>query len=151
MREGLLMPAFETDLAFEGNITSTPQLKTGNGQTYTRFLLATTDRNKVAGQWVDGERTSIPCVAFGQEAEMICRTFQKGDLLVAAGRFAMGTRRNKDGVLVPDNQLTVKLVGPSPRFTAVHIDRDRRPAPETGPVVTPTTTWETKTPGSGIA
>ncbi|PPG03370.1 hypothetical protein C5E06_13350 [Pseudoclavibacter sp. RFBI5] len=39
MREGLLMPAFETDLAFEGNFTSTPQLKTGGGQSYTRFLL----------------------------------------------------------------------------------------------------------------
>ena len=145
------MPAFETDLAFEGNITSTPQLKTGNGQTYTRFLLATTDRNKVAGQWVDGERTSIPCVAFGQEAEMICRTFQRGHMVVAAGRFTMGARRNSEGVVVPDNQLTIRMIGASPRFATVHIEPAQRAQPETGTVVAPTTDWAVKAPGSGLA
>ncbi|PPF38527.1 single-stranded DNA-binding protein [Pseudoclavibacter sp. AY1H1] len=139
------MPAFETDMAIEGNITTTPELKTKGEQIYTRFLLAKNDRNKVDGAWVNGERTSVPCVAYGQEAEMICRTFQSGDLVVAAGRYVMGTRNGK-----PSNQLTVKLVGPSPRFTAVHIDRERRTAPETGPVVDATTTWATKTPGSGL-
>lgn len=139
------MPAFETDLSVEGNITTTPELKTKGGQVFTRFLLAKNDRSKVGDDWVDGERTSIPCVAFGQEAEMICRTFQSGDLVVAAGKFVMGTRNGK-----PSNQLTVKMVGPSPRFTAVHIDRQRRAAPGTGPVVAATTSWATKTPGSGL-
>lgn len=145
------MAAFETDMQIEGNLTSTPELKTKNGQSYTRFLIAKNDRVKVDGQWEKGERTSVSCVAYDQEAEMICRTFQRGHMVVAAGRFTMGARRNNEGVVVPDNQLTIRMIGASPRFATVHIEPAQRAQPETGPVVAPTTDWAVKAPGSGLA
>lgn len=82
---------------------------------------------------------------------MICRTFQRGHMVVAAGRFTMGARKNNEGVVVPDNQLTVKMIGASPRFATVHIEREARPQLDTGPVVAPTTDWAVKAPGSGLA
>ena len=63
-----------------GRLTKTPDLKhTSNGTAVTSFSIAVNDFNKA---------TFVPCVAWKNTAEHICRYFTKGQLIGVSGRLS---------------------------------------------------------------
>ena len=83
----------------EGRIGKDPEPKfTKNGDTYTKFGVAVTERVKNGDQWEDGETSWYNVTCWKTLAETVSDTINKGDLILVSGRLKMETWSGDDGV-----------------------------------------------------
>lgn len=78
-----------------GNLTSKPELKTSGETKYTRFSIAV---NSVAKGEKHVEFFNV--IAFGKNAETICKYLEKGYTLPIVGHLKQDKYKNKDGKTV---------------------------------------------------
>lgn len=78
-----------------GRLTSKPELKNSNDKAYTKFAIAVNRSYKNS----DGTRDAdfINLVAWGKNAENICKYLDKGNLIAIDGSILTGSYDDKDG------------------------------------------------------
>lgn len=105
-----------------GNVGKDPEVKsTASGTIIANFSIATTDRTKVDGEWVDAT-TWHNLVAFGKLAEIIRDYVKKGSPLFVEGKIQnrswddkdTGQKRYKTEILVNE----ISLLGGAERAAA---------------------------------
>ncbi len=79
-----------------GRLTAPPKLETTeNGTSLCRFFLAV-DRD-FSGDGKERTADFIPCTAWRQTAEFVCKYFDKGQLMAVSGRLRSNNWTDKDG------------------------------------------------------
>lgn len=86
-----------------GRIGNDLELKEGR-TSYTRFRLAV-DRPVKAGE--EKQTDWINIVAFGKQAETLCKYQKKGNMLGVSGRIQTGSYKNKNGEMVYTTDIIV--------------------------------------------
>ena len=86
-------------ITVQGNIGKDPEIKFSGDLGITKFSLAETPRtkNKVTGQWEDGETVWFNVVVFGSQAETVVDNYAKGDTILVIGKFRQSTYTDKNG------------------------------------------------------
>jgi single-strand DNA-binding protein len=102
-----------------GNLTKDPDLRyTNNGRPVTSLRLANSERvrDEATGQWGDGPVSYYDVQAWGQLAENVCESLQKGDRVVAEGRWAETHWVDKEDMPQSRVYLNARDLGPSMIF-----------------------------------
>ena len=94
-----------------GRLTAEPELKqTPNGVLVTRFTLAVNRRFAKEGQQ---QADFINCVAWRNQAEILCRYFHKGSMAAVTGSIQTGSYDGEDG----KKRYTTEVVADEVYFT----------------------------------
>lgn len=90
-----------------GRLTGDPELKhTANDLAFTRFSIAVDRVAKSAEKQTD----FFNVVAWGSNAEFICKYFKKGSLIIVEARMQTGSYEGKDGIKRQTFDLVVNRV-----------------------------------------
>lgn len=98
-------------IAIMGRLAADPQIRqTTTGKCVTGFTLAVDRGRKDAnGQY---QTDWVPCVAWGNQAEFICKYFQKGSMIALEGRLQSRQYQTKEG----QNRTAIEVVVNSVNF-----------------------------------
>lgn len=114
-----------------GNMTADPEMRyTPTGRAVCTIRVAHSERVKDdrTGEWKDGQTTYFDITCWGNLAENICEVLQKGDRVVAEGRWTETFWTSQEGEEKSKVSLTARDLGPSMMFRAARPVRpDRRP------------------------
>jgi single-strand DNA-binding protein len=100
------MPSLNFAIAM-GRLTGDPELKhTSSDLAFTRFSIAVDRIGKSAEKQTD----FFNVVAWGSNAEFICKYFKKGNLIIIEARMQTGSYEGKDGVKRQNFDLVVNKV-----------------------------------------
>src|SRR5262245_60349540 len=89
-----------TQVTLRGRLTGDPEMRfTANGKPVARFSVVTSRRfkNERSGEWEDRDTTFWDCVAFGQLAENVAESLEKGTAVIVTGSAASEEWEGKDG------------------------------------------------------
>jgi single-strand DNA-binding protein len=102
-----------------------PDLRySASGGAVVKVRLAFNSRKKdQAGQWVDDASFFITATAFGQAAENIASTLQRGMEVVVSGRMKTDSWETKEGEKRSGPSLLLDSVGPSLRFATARVEK----------------------------
>ena len=117
-----------TEITIVGNLTADPELRyTGSGRPVASIRVACSDRvlNEESKKWEDGPVSFYTVVAWGQLAEHLVEVLQRGDRLVAEGRWTQQSWTDKDQQVQERVVLTARDAGPSLQFKLARIERKR--------------------------
>lgn len=109
-----------------GNLTKDPDLRWTNGGTAVANLrVASSERvkNTKTGQWEDGPTAFYDVTVWGRLAENTCEVLQKGDRIVAEGRWISNTWEDGEGTIQERIILRARDLGPSMIFRTARPDR----------------------------
>lgn len=109
-----------------GNLTRDPELRyTDSGRAVSNLGLAFSERvkDKATGEWKDGETSFFELQCWGNLAENACNFLQKGDRVVAEGRWTSLTWQDKEGNTQEKIVLTARDLGPSMMFRGATVER----------------------------
>lgn len=112
-----------------GNLTADPELRyTSSGRPVASLRIAASERvkNDDTKKWEDGPVSFYTVTAWGQLGEHLVEVMQRGDRLVAEGRWTSQTWEDKEGVKQERIVLTARDAGPSIQFRLARIDRTPR-------------------------
>jgi single-strand DNA-binding protein len=93
------------------------------------FTIANTPRfpDRQTGQWQDGETWFVRCSAWGDAAENIAASLNRGQAVIATGRLRCRTWEDKDtGQKRAAVEMTVDDIGPSLRRAAAKVTKATR-------------------------
>jgi single-strand DNA-binding protein len=130
--------ANEPATTITGNLTADPELRfTPTGRPVAAFTIANTPRfpDRQTGVWQDGETWFVRCSAWGDTAENIATSLNRGNAVVATGRLRCRTWEDKDGGKRATVEMTVDDIGPSLRRAVAKVTkatRDHAPADTNG-------------------
>lgn len=102
-----------------GNLTKDPELRyTGTGRPVCNLRIASSERvrNEQTGAWEDGPTVFYDVQAWGNLAENVTEHLQRGDRIVAEGRWMESDYTNDQAVTVTRTYLQVRDLGPSMIF-----------------------------------
>ncbi len=105
-----------TLIAVHGRLTRSPELKfSNNGTAIVNISIAVNERvkDKDTGQFRDGDASFFTAIGFGQMAEMVAETLDKGDLILATGVMKMRTWETKEGDKRTAFEITLDDIGKS--------------------------------------
>lgn len=114
-----------------GNLAFDPELRFSNsGRAVCSIRVAYSERVKddKTGEWKDGETCFYDIQAWGNLAENICEALQKGDRVVAEGRWEEQQWANEAGEEQSRVVLVARDLGPSMIFKAARVMRPERTA-----------------------
>lgn len=114
-----------------GNMTHDPELRfTQSGRAVCSISVAYADRIKddATGKYKDGPTVYYEIQAWGNLAENICQALQRGDRVVAEGRWEEQQWVNKDGEDKTRVVLVARDLGPSGMFREFRVIRPERKA-----------------------
>lgn len=96
----------------QGNVTANPDLKfTPSGMAVTTITVAAGERKKdAAGNWSNGDTTFLDCTVWGETAEMVCDSVNKGTAVTVVGKLKQRTVE-KDGVKRTYFEVKVDSIG----------------------------------------
>ncbi|MFJ2202435.1 single-stranded DNA-binding protein [Streptomyces violaceusniger] len=102
-----------------------PELRYGaSGGAVVKVRLAFNSRKKdQSGQWQDDASFFITGTAFGQAAENIAATLQRGMEVVVSGRMKTDSWESKEGEKKSAPSLLLDSVGPSLRFATARVEK----------------------------
>ena len=85
-------------ITLQGNVCLEPNLQfTPSGMAMARIRVACGERKKdEQGNWVDGDTTFLDCTVWGETAEMVCDSVNKGTAVTVVGKLKQRTVE-KDG------------------------------------------------------
>lgn len=109
-----------------GNLVADPEMRyTANGRPVTNLRIASSERvlDEKSGQWKDGPTVFFDVQCWGNLAENICNDLQKGDRIVAEGRWQETHFESKDSEVVTRVYLRARDLGPSMMFRGARVER----------------------------
>lgn len=111
-----------------GNIAKDPQTGTsGTGKPWANFtIIAQSRRQDQSGNWVDGDKCPIRCVAFGRLARNTAATLRKGMGVIAQGRLRQTQYQAQDGSTRYSFDMTVDHIGPELTFETAAVTRNAK-------------------------
>lgn len=112
-----------------GNLTADPELRyTGGGRPVASLRVACSERvqNSETKKWEDGPVSFYTVTAWGQLGEHLVEVLQRGDRIVAEGRWTSQTWEDKEGQVQERVVLTARDCGPSLQFRLARIERTPR-------------------------
>jgi single-strand DNA-binding protein len=122
--------ANEPTTTITGNLTADPELRfTPTGRPGAAFTIANTPRSpdRTTGEWQDGETWFVRCSAWGDAAENIAASLNRGNAVVATGRLRCRTWEDKDtGQKRATVEMTVDDIGPSLRRAVAKVTKATR-------------------------
>ncbi len=121
-----------TNVTIEGNTTDIPTLGyTHSGIAYASFTVAVNirrfDRSK--GEWVSREPVFHRVVAFGDLAENVANSLQKGTALIVVGELVDDSWTDGDGRKQPRTQIEARNIAPSLRNATAQVTKLPRRQP----------------------
>jgi single-strand DNA-binding protein len=140
--------ANEPTTTITGNLTADPELRfTPTGRPVAAFTIASTPRfpDRTTGEWQDGETWFVRCSAWGDTAENIATSLNRGNAVVATGRLRCRTWEDKDtGQKRATVEMTVDDIGPSLRRAVAKVTKaTREHTPANGDGTAPADQWST--------
>lgn len=109
-----------------GNLTKDPDLRyTNSGRPVTSLRIASSERvrNAQTGAWEDAPTVYYDIQAWGNLAENIVNSLERGDRIVAEGRWHETKWEDKEGVERERVYLSARDLGPSMIFRAARPER----------------------------
>lgn len=128
-QDGRQQPVDKGPGSVAGNLTHDPELRyTPNGRAVSTVRIATSERVKDdrTGQWKDGPVAYYNVITWGNLAENVCEVLEKGDRVVAEGRWTERFWTDKDGGEQSTVELTARDLGPSMMFRCARPVRPQR-------------------------
>lgn len=123
-----------TSVTLNGRLIKDPEMRySAKGNAVTSFTVVTSDRYK-DGQdqtWKDRNTTFWDVVCFGQMAESVAESLEKGDLVLVAGKAYQEEWEAKDGTKRRSLKVTADDVAPSLRWASAKITRSQRSGGDT--------------------
>jgi single-strand DNA-binding protein len=89
-----------TPVTLTGRLTADPEMRfSATGTPVARFIVVTSRRvkDKTSGEWSDADTSFCDVVAFGQLAENVAESLDKGTAVIVTGRAAQEEWETKDG------------------------------------------------------
>lgn len=114
-----------------GNLCADPDLRfTANGRAVANLRVAVSERirDDRTGEWKDGPTAFYDITCWGTLAENVCEVLQRGDRIVAEGRWSARRWLDKEDVQQERVYLTAKDLGPSMLFRCARPVRPERKA-----------------------
>jgi single-strand DNA-binding protein len=110
-----------SQVTLQGRLTRDPELRfTASGTAVAQFAVVTVRRVKNGEVWEDTDVSFWDCTAFGQFAENIVESLEKGSSVIVRGMMKQESWTNKDNekrtgwkVLVDDVGISIKWKKPS--------------------------------------
>jgi single-strand DNA-binding protein len=141
----------ETPITVIGNLTGPPEVRYTNLEVaMARFTVASTPRarDRVSGEYRDGDPLFIVCTAWRELAEHIAESLGKGSRVVVHGRLRMSRWQTDEGEKRSAYGLEVDDIGPSLRFAVAKVQKlTRRPAGDgLLPDLVPDELWDSAVP-----
>ena len=124
-----------TTVTLTGRLTKDPELRfSASGSPVARFSVVTSRRvrDKTSGEWSDADTSFWDCVAFGQLAENVAESLEKGTAVIVTGRAAQEEWETKDGQKRRSVKVTAEEVAPSLRWASAKISKAARAKPAAG-------------------
>lgn len=106
-------------LTIVGNVTAKPQLRyTADGKPVANFSIAHNPRtfNKATREWENAETLFMPCTVWGDQAENVAQSVEKGERLLVTGQLKQETYTDNTGETRNSVKLVVEEVGKTLRF-----------------------------------
>ena len=89
---------YEPQITLTGHLGADPKLRfTPNGTAVADLRVATTPRQKIGEEWVDGETLWFDVSVWKSFAENIAASLHKGDKVTVSGRLAQSSYTKDDG------------------------------------------------------
>ena len=118
-----------TTVCITGTVTRSELKYLASGMAITEFGVAVNERvkNKDTGKWEDGDASFFDCTVFGDMAENVAESIDKGTRVIVKGRLKMdswedketGAKRTKIKVIVDD-------MGPELRWATAQVQKITR-------------------------
>ena len=118
--------------SISGNLTKDPDLRytpTGRAVASIRIAHSVRVQDGRTGNWADGPTTYYDVTVWGTLAENVCEVLQRGDRIVAEGRWTANRWTDKAGEQQERIVLTADDLGPSMKYRCA---RPVRPAKTNG-------------------
>ena len=111
-----------------GRLTEDPALKfTPAGKAVVTLRLAFSDRRKNdQGVWEDGDKAYIDANVWGDEAERIAESLQRGHEVMVSGKFKQREYEARDGSKRVVYELAFATVAPTLKFATVKVAKLQR-------------------------
>lgn len=112
-----------------GRLTRDPEMKfSANGKQVTRFSVVTSRRfkNQQSGEWEDRDTTFWECVAFGQLAENIAESLERGMSVIVTGSASSEEWEAKDGTKRRSMKVVAEDAAPSLRWASAKVAKAER-------------------------
>jgi len=109
-----------------GNLVADPEPRVSQaGKSWCTFRIASTPRvrDRQSGEYTDGEPLWLGCRAYGQYADNIVASLQKGARVVIQGRLTQRSYTDNQGQQRTSLDLEVEEIGPSLRFATAQVAR----------------------------
>jgi single-strand DNA-binding protein len=118
----------DNTITLVGNITADPELKfTPSGRQVANFSVAVNRRQRGQdGTWEDRLEGFFRCNAWGEMAENVAETLQKGTRIVLTGKLQQRTWEDGQGNRREAVEVQVDEVGPSLRWATAQVNKSRR-------------------------
>ncbi|TDC30076.1 single-stranded DNA-binding protein [Micromonospora sp. 15K316] len=121
--------AGDTTITVIGNLTDDPELRfTPSGKPVAKWRVASTPRflDRASGEWKDGEPLFLACVYWGQPAECVAESLQRGHRVIVTGRLRQRSYETREGEKRTVIELEVDEVGPSLRYATAKVQKMSR-------------------------
>ncbi len=121
--------AGDTTITIIGNLTDDPELKfTSSGIAVAKFRVASTPsyKDRVSGEWKDGDPLFMACTVWRQAAENVAESLQRGARVVVVGRLRQRSYETQQGEKRTVVELEVDEVGPSLRYATARVQKMSR-------------------------
>lgn len=112
-----------------GTVVADPELRfTPSGAAVANFRVASNSRryNKDTNQWEDGDTTFLTCNLWGDAAQNVADTLQKGMRVNLTGKLKQRQYQTKDGQDRTVYEVEVFEVGPSLKYATATVNRNPR-------------------------
>jgi single-strand DNA-binding protein len=122
-----------TQVTLRGRLTRDPELRfSASGKPVTTFAVVTSRRfkNQDTNEWEDRDTTFWDCVAFGDLAQNVADSIEKGTAVVVTGNAAQEEWETKDGQKRRSMKVVAEDVAPSLRFASAKIAKAGRSKPD---------------------
>lgn len=111
-----------------GNLTKDPELRyTNAGTAVCNLRLACSERvrNAATGDWEDGPPSYYDIQCWARLAENVCNTLERGDRIVAEGRWMAHHWEDDQQVIQERLYLRARDLGPSIAYWCARLERKR--------------------------
>lgn len=111
-----------------GNLTDDPELRfTSSGQALAKFTLAVNRRwqNRSTNEWQE-DTSFIRCTCWGEQAERIAESLQKGARTIVTGRLQENKWETKEGEKRSTIEINVDECGPSLKWATATVTKAQR-------------------------
>ena len=117
-----------TSITITGNATQDVDLKfLQSGQAVASLNVADNHRKRnAAGEWEDDGATFYRCTIWGQMAENVAASIEKGQRVVVTGRVRNREWTDKEGGKRLSLEIDVDEIGPSLRYATAQVQRTER-------------------------